>query len=128
MDLTFTGGWNRLQNRLLAVNLVYKGQKIPKQPLELAKAIEELKITAQSEGIDITCAEFPDKALTYNPLVSKLEHHGILGPLPIPPVNPPVHCAEDEGAADLRAAHKDAVSVLNLLSLKKKIARKNNLK
>ena len=63
------------------VNLQYDGQKIPKTPGELAKAITEYKLTCQSEGIDLDNTEFPEKALKYNALISKLEHYGILQPV-----------------------------------------------
>ena len=90
--------------------MLYKGQKIHKTPGELNKAIEELKVTCQSEGVDISQAEFPDKALTYNPLIEKLEKLGILSTLSLPGLSP-TSCSSTEAAqANLRQVHVDNVS------------------
>ena len=74
-----SGDWNRLLNRLLCENLDYEGQKNNfKVPGELAKAINERKLTCQKEGVDLGKAYWPEKALTYNPLIADLEKHGVL--------------------------------------------------
>ena len=109
------GDWNRLKNRLSVVNLQYDGQKIPKTPGELAEAITELKLTCQSEGIDLENTDFPEKALKYKPLISKLEHYGILQPVSLsnktgsaaPVPTPPSLSATEQAQLE---AHRQKVS------------------
>ena len=100
-----------MTNRLSSQDLVYKGQKILTGPDELAKAIQELKMTCSKSGIDLTTTEFPEKALTYNPLISKLEQHGILKPLCDPGNSSMPLPSDDEDVVALRAEHAEAVSI-----------------
>ena len=72
-----TGGWNRLQNRLIANGLGYPGEKV-KSAAAIKGIIEELKAVCEQEGVDLATATFPQKCMPYARLVEDLEKLKVL--------------------------------------------------
>ena len=85
------GGWNRLQNRLIANGLNYKGEKV-KSSTAIKGALEELKVVCEHEGIDLALANFPQKCMPYTRLIEDLERLNIIKAINLEPAFPEVGC------------------------------------